>query len=256
MLAYYLSGDPPLRDALYDEEEILSQLANTSFERSMYQSMKALAAVGRFTDSEALRNRLRGMLEHVLTPVLNVKTLVNGFGWQTELGDKGSRRYYVNSAQNLDEKPAGENYVTRGFVTTCLGPIAYFNAYTWLGPDDPDATGAKQRLQDLAFYTRKELFPSFKNPENRHLVYSWAVRLKKVVQMETSDFHPILLGMAEAYLQTGDPVYLAKGLEQVQAFAAHDQGGYKDNLYLLDTRLDAQHYMSVLRDFMLGDPLP
>jgi len=185
-----------------------------------------------------------------------VNTGADGFGWQAELGTKGTRRYYVNSSQNLDEKPPGENYVTRGFVTACLGPIAYFNAYQWLGPDDPDATGAQQRLQDLAFYTRKELFPSVKNPENRHLVYAWAVRLKKVVAMEQADFHPILLGMAEAYLQTGDPVYLAKGLEQVQAFAAHDQGAYKDNLYLLDSRFDAQHYMSVLRDFMLGVPPP
>jgi len=256
VLAYDLSGDPRLRDALYDEEEILSHLANTAYERSMYQSMKALSAVGRFTDSEALRDRLHGMLEHVMTATLNVNTLADGFGWQADPGEKGSRRYYVYSAQNLDEKPPGENYVTRGFITACLGPIAYFNAYTWLGPDDPDTKDARLRLQDLAYYTRKELFPFVKKPEDRHLVYAWAVRLKKVVEMETSDFHPILLGMAESYLATGDPVYLAKGLQQVQAFAAHDQGAYKDNLYLLDSRFDSQHYMAVLRDYLLGTPAP
>ncbi|HEX5010973.1 MAG TPA: hypothetical protein VFY71_11280 [Planctomycetota bacterium] len=256
VLAYDLTGDPRLRDALYDEEEILAHLANTTYERSFYQSVKALSAVGRFTDSQALRDRLHGMLEHMITPVLNVNTMVDGYGWQTALGQTGNRRYYVFSAQNADEKPPGENYVTRGFITACLGPIAYFNAYSWLGADDPDTPGARQRLQDLAYYTRKELFPYFKNPKDRHLVYAWAVRLKKVVTWEEADFHPILLGMAESYLATGDAVYLAKGLQQVQAFAAHDQGAYKDNLYLMDTRLDAQHYMSVLRDYLLGIPPP
>jgi len=58
--------------------------------------------------------------------------------------------------------------------------------------------------------------------------------------------------MGEAYLQTGDAAYLAKGIEQIQAFKVHDQGPYSDNLYLLDSRLDVQHFLSIYLDYMHG----
>ena len=43
---------------------------------------------------------------------------------------------------------------------------------------------------------------------------------------------------------------------EIQAFAAHDQGSYNNNLYIMDGRLDAMHFMSVFRDFALGAPPP
>jgi hypothetical protein len=164
------------------------------------------------------------------------------------------RRYFVNSSQNGTEKPPGENYVTRGFITASLGPLGYYQAYSWLGLDDPDAQAARLRLTDLAWYTRQELFPWFANPEDRHLVYAWAVKLQQVVTWESSDFHPIQLGMAEAYKATGDAAFLVKGIEQIEAFKAHDQGSYQDNMYLLDSRLDVQHFLAVFRDFATGVP--
>jgi hypothetical protein len=255
ILAYWLTGDERLRDALFDEEEVLAHVDITSQERSFYQTIRALGLVGRFTDSQRLRDRLHAELDNMLTPTLDVASGADGFGWQAA-PNQGDRRYFVNSSQNTDEKPPGENYVTRGFITSSLGPLGYFHALKWLGPDDPDAQVAQQRITDLAFYTRKELFPHFDNPADRHLVYSWAVATQQVVEWETSDFHPILLGMAEAYLHTGDASYLAKGIEQIQAFSVHDQGPYNNNLYLLDSRLDVQHFLATYRDYMLGVPPP
>jgi hypothetical protein len=255
ILAYWITGDERIRDALFDEEEVLAHVDITTQERSFYQTIRALGLVGRFTDSNRLRDRLHAELDNMLTPTLDVASGADGFGWQAA-PNQGDRRYFVNSSQNTDEKPPGENYVTRGFITASLGPLGYFHALKWLGPDDPDAQIAQQRITDLAFYTRKELFPHFDNPADRHLVYSWAVATQQVVEWETSDFHPILLGMAEAYLHTGDASFLAKGIEQIQAFKVHDQGPYSDNLYLLDSRLDVQHFLAVYRDYMLGVPPP
>ena len=251
ILAWWLTGDERLRDALLDEEEILAHLANTAQERSLYQTLRAIALIGRFTDSERLRAELHEKLDYVLTPVLDVNSGANGFGWQAAPG-LGDRRYFVNSSQNTAEKPVGENYVTRGFITASLGPLGYFHAWKWLGLEDADAQVARQRATDLAFFTRKELFPHFDNPADRHLVYSWSVKTQQVNEWETSDFHPILLGMAEAFRHTGDATYLVKGIEQIQAFKAHDQGPYSDNLYLLDSRLDVQHFLAIYRDYMLG----
>jgi hypothetical protein len=255
ILAYWLTGDERIHDALFDEEEVLAHVDITAQERSFYQTIRALALVGRFTDSTRLRDRLHAELDMMLAPTLDVASGADGFGWQAA-PSQGDRRYFVNSSQNTDEKPPGENYVTRGFITASLGPLGYFHALKWLGPDDPDAQLSQQRITDLAFYTRKELFPHFDNPADRHLVYSWAVKTQQVVEWEVSDFHPILLGMAEAYLHTGDASYLAKGIEQIQAFKVHDQGPYNDNLYLLDSRLDVQHFLAVYRDYMLGVPPP
>ena len=253
VLAYWLTGDERLKDALFDEEEILSHVENLSQERSLYQTIRAQATVGRFTDSNTLRAELHEKLDYVLLPTLDIETVPSGFGWEAAPGE-GDRHYFVNSTQNPGEKPPGENYVTRGFISASLGPLGYYHAYTWLGMDDEDAQAARLRLTDLAWYTRQELFPFFSNPADRHLVYAWAVTLQQVVTWESSDFHPILLGMAEAYKATGDGAFMAKGVEQIQAFAAHDQGPYSDNMYLLDSRLDCQHFMAVFLDFATGVP--
>jgi hypothetical protein len=251
VLAAWLTGDPRLRDALHDEEEILATLDHTAHERSMYQTLRALAQVGRFTGSQRLLDELHAKLDFFLPPLLDVDTGADGFGWDSAPG-QGSRRYYVNSTQGTAEKPPGENYITRGFISGSLGPLGLFHARSWLDPADPDAQDSLLRLTDLAFYTREELFPFFPDPGDRHFVYSWAVQTQQVVTWETSDFHPLALGMAEAFLATGDVGYLFKGIEQIEAFKAHDQGSYSDNMYLLDSRLDVQHFLAIWRDHVLG----
>ncbi len=251
LLAWWLTGDPRLRDALDDEEEILATLDDTAQERSMYQTLRALAQVGRLTGSQRLLDALHAKLDYFLPPVLDVDSGSDGFGWESAPG-QGSRRYFVNSTQSTAEKPAGENYVTRGFITGSLGPLALFHARSWLDPADEDAQAALLRLTDLAWYTREELFPFFPDPVDRHFVYSWAVQLQQVVSWETSDFHPLALGMGEAFLATGDVGYLFKAIEQIQAFKTHDQGSYDDNMYLLDSRLDVQHFLAIWRDHALG----
>ena len=51
-------------------------------ERSLYQTLRATALVGRFTDSQRLRDELHQQLDYVLTPTLDVNSGANGFGWQ------------------------------------------------------------------------------------------------------------------------------------------------------------------------------
>jgi len=72
------------------------------------------------------------------------------------------------------------------------------------------------------------------------------VQQQLVTEWEQSHFHPIHLGMAEAWRQTGDVSYLMKGVEQAQAFAAHG------NLKHLDHRVEFQHFCRAVLDFMAG----
>jgi hypothetical protein len=101
---------------------------------------------------------------------------------------------------------------------------------------------AASRIIDLANYTKAEIYPFFSNPADRHLAYSYGVQQKLVNDWEDSDFHPILIGMAEAWRQTGDTGYLYKGFEQIQGFRAHNQ------MQWIDKRLEVQHYLRVLLD--------
>jgi len=73
-----------------------------------------------------------------------------------------------------------------------------------------------------------------------------------VTVWEKWDFHPILTGMAEAYMITGNSAFLQRGVQQIEAHQAHDNGPFADNLYLLDSRLDAQHFFAVYRDWVLA----
>ncbi|MHC4845509.1 MAG: hypothetical protein ACYTCU_05035, partial [Planctomycetota bacterium] len=244
ILAYYLTGDPRIKDALYDEAEILEDLFVGEQERSMYQSMTAQALVGEFTDSAEIRAALKNRIQFFCTPTMDVTTGLDGFGWESIPGS-GNRRYYVWDGQGKAEKQPGENYVTRGFITASLGPIGMYHASRWLGLSDPDGALARGRLADQAWYTRHELYPWDPNPVTRRMVYSYGVKQKFVNSMEQSVFHPILLGMGEAYLSTGDTGYMWKAVEQVENFKAVDQGGYSDNMYLIDSRLDCQHFFAI-----------
>jgi hypothetical protein len=180
-------------------------------------------------------------------------TQTSGYGWQSAPGT-GSRRWYVNSSQFGSEKPPGENFQSRGFISGSLGPQSYYCAWRALLTANPnDATGlkARARMRDLCFYTRNELYPYNPVPANRHWVYSYAASFMQVTEWSTSDFHPLLLGMGQSWLDTGDPAYLQRAVEQIQAFAAHDQSGsYPDNLYEMESRLDAQDFFAVYRYYL------
>ncbi len=245
-LAWYLTGDERFRDALLDEAEVLSGLKIWAQERSMYQSLVALVEVADATHEwSLLQPVIRERLQYFGTPLLDVGTGADGYGWDGAPG-AGPRGYYVSSAQSVSEKPPGENYITRGFITSSMGPRALYRAARHLGASDPDAQLASLRLRDLAHYTRDELFPFVADPLDRHLVYSYGVKLELVNSWEQSDFHPTLLGMSEAWRQTGDITYLIKGLEQIEAFEAHG------NLEWIDKRLEAQHYLRAVLDAAQG----
>ena len=241
-LAWYLTGDERFRDALLDEAEVLPGLKIWAQERSMYQTLVALAEVADATHQwAALDPVVAERVGYYGTPLIDIPACVDGFGWDGPPG-AAPRGCYVYSEQSVSEKPPGENYITRGFITASMGPRALYRAARHLQPADPAAQLASLRLRDLARYTRDELFPFVANPLDRHLVYSYGVKLEVVNTWEQSDFHPILLGMAEAWRQTGDPSFLLKGLEQIEAFEAHG------NLEWMDRRLEAQHYLRAVLD--------
>ena len=53
-----------------------------------------------------------------------------------------------------------------------------------------------------------------------------------------------VIGMVEAWRQTGDPSYLIDGLEQMQGFHAHG------DLVNMDARLDCQHFFRAVYDLL------
>jgi hypothetical protein len=242
VIAYWLSGDARFRDALLDEAEILPSIKPWAHERSAYQTIRALCAVAEFAHAEkAMDPALHAWLSLFNPPLIDVDTDTTGFGWETTPGN-GDRGYYVFSQQNNSEKNAGEFFVTRGFVTACLGPMAMYRAARHLPASDPDGASARGRLRDLATYTRGELFPYFKDPASRRLVYSYGVKTMTVNSWDTTDFHTILLGMAEAWRQTGDLTYLVRGIQQIEAFQAHGK------LSWMDRRVECQHFYRALLD--------
>lgn len=251
ILAYWLTGDTRYRDALFDEAEVLRTVEHYQQERSMYQTLRAQALVGAFTQDPVLRSALGDRVDWFCTPIQDIHTDTDGWGWEAQ-PDAGSRRYYVNSADNKNEKPPGENYQTRGWITASLGPLGLYHAARALDPGDPSAALARGRMRDLSYWTRQELFPFEPDPVERRLPYSYAVTLMEWTITEIYDFHPILLGMAESYVDTGDLTYLKRGVQQLEAFAVHDNGPYANNLYLADTRLDCQHFFAVYRDWYLS----
>lgn len=253
-LAYYLTGDERIKDALYDEAEVLQSVSLWPHERSMYQTLRAISRVAEFTHDPSLTQLLQERMDFISPPTLDIYTETTGYGWETT-PFVGNRRYYVFSSQNNGEKPPGENFQTRGFISASLGPTAFYMAARHLAsvnPSDPRIQAARGRLTDLAYWTYNELFPWFPDPADRQLVYSYAVTLKQVTVWEKWDFHPILTGMAEAYMITGNSAFLKRGVQQLEAHQAHDNGPFADNLYLLDSRLDAQHFFAVYRDWVLA----
>ncbi len=252
VLAYHLTGDERFRDALLDEAEILSSINLSPQERSMYQTLRALAVVADFTGDASLLDVLRQRIAYVSEPTINVHTADSGWGWEAA-PDQGLRRYFANSTQNSSEKPPGENFQARGFISASLGPLGFWHASRVLGDAESAAQLARGRMRDLAYWTKAELFPFQPDPADRRTVYSYAIGLQQYTSMQSSVSHPFLMGMAEAFLDTGDVSYLNKGLEQIEAFKAVDQlEGYDDNMYDIDTRLDCQHFLSIYLAYKLA----
>ena len=245
ILAYYLTGDRRLREALFDEAEALKSVDLWQHERSMYMTLRAMALVGAFTGEEDLIPILQNRLEYITQPTIDIESESGGWGWEAA-PDQGERRYFVNSSDNKSEKPPGENFQCRGFMSASLGTLGYYHAAEWLGTVDPMGVAARGRMRDLSWWTRHELFPDDPNPANQRLAYSYAVTLQQVTNWENVDFHPFLLGMAESYLDTNDTGYLVKGSEQLKAADVHG------DLYRWNTRLDVQHFLKVYRDWEQG----
>ncbi|GJM22623.1 MAG: hypothetical protein DHS20C15_25380 [Planctomycetota bacterium] len=247
ILAYHLTGDERYRWALVDETEVLQDISFFPQERAMYQTLRAQALLAEFSASVPLRDAMLERLVNFATPTLDIEVETGGYGWQ-DLPDHGDRRYFVFSGDLNSEKPPGEHFQMRGFMSSSLGPLALYHVARILGPSHPQYGLARGRLRDLAWWTRVELFPFKADPAERRLPYSYAVSLQQVVTEENFDFHPILIGQAEAWRDTGDLAFLAKGYQQLEAFAAHDEGSFDSNLPLLDTRLDCQHFMAAVLD--------
>jgi len=244
VLAYYLTGEPRFRDALFDEAEVLAGVNLWQHERSMYQTVRAMALVAEFTDDTDLIHTLRQRLLYFTTPVVNVDQSTGGWGWAGPPGQLSHRGYYVNSSDNDDEKPPGENFQARGFISASLGPLALYHAARVL-PDQAIGEVTRARMRDLSRWTRDELFPNHPDPAQQRLVYSYAVTLRQVTNWENTDYHPILMGMAETWRDTGELTYLAKGVQQLRAAREHG------DLHRWNTRLDVQHFLSMFRDWAL-----
>ena len=244
LLAYHLTGDPRFAAALFDEAENLKDVSLWQHERSMYQTLRAMALVVEFTGDDKLAKILRERLQYFLFRQVDVDAAAGGWGWDAAPG-QGTRGYYVNSSDNNNEKPPGENFQARGFISASLGPLGLYHAARVLPEGHSLVAPTQLRLQDLARWTREELFPHHPDPAQQRLAYSYAVSLRHVTKWESVDFHPILLGMSESWRQTGDADYLAKGAEQLRAAKAHG------DLHFWDARLDVQHFLSAVRERVL-----
>lgn len=253
VLAYWLSGDERFRDALFDEAEILNHIYSYFYpqERGMVQTFRAIARVGEFTgDADGkLKANLKSLLNTYGNKLVDINVPnTNGWGWEAA-PDAGARRYFVCNVGSNDPLPPGDNYASRGFMTGSLAPLGMYHAARWLGLSDPQGALARGRMRDLAFYAKNELYPYKANPADRWLAYVYGLNTMVTWVKENEDFHPLMLGWGEAYLDTNDASFLQRGVEQMQGFATHDNSSYStNNLYTIECRLDVQHFLRIYLD--------
>jgi hypothetical protein len=267
ILAYYLTGDPRYRDAIFDEAEVLRGVDVWEHERSMYRTLVAMAHVIEFTGDDDLRdNSLIPRLQYITQAgPIDACSDPGGFGWSGAVIDpiqysaltpdvaEADRRYYVFSGDLGGEKEPGENFQARGFITASFGPIGYYHAARALDPNvpaqQPMHDAARGRMRDLAFWTYNELYYYEGNtapgdPDDFRLVYSYGVCAEHVGGIDNIDFHPILIGMTEMYedLKAVDnPLalsFLDTGAQQIKAAKLHN------HLHYLLQRLDCQHFFA------------
>ncbi|MFT7463740.1 MAG: hypothetical protein ACI9EF_002087 [Pseudohongiellaceae bacterium] len=292
ILAYYLTGDPRYRDAILDEAEVLKTVNIWEHERWMFRTLVAIANVYQFTVDDplafppgsngggdliggdgALLQEMIDRLEYftVNTPggpiaQIDVCNETSGAGWATqplEIGAfiedlpggqvDGDRGYYVLSSQNKNEKPAGENFQTRGFITSEYGPSAFYHSARVLDPTNADHAAmlfnARARLRDLAWFTYQEIYPYQPNAISRTMTYSYSVCLQDNSQTANDNFHPIMMGMAETYLdyesaELNLDKFLVRGAEMLEAAGLQD-GATITHWEILNQRLDVQHFLSI-----------
>jgi len=165
----------------------------------------------------------------------------------------GDRGYYVSSSQNKNEKPPGENFQTRGFITAEFGPTAYYHSARVLDPADPAHTAmlfnSRARLRDLSWYTFQEIYPFQADTASRSMTYSYAVCQQGDTLVANDNFHPIMMGMAETWLDYKSQglnldKFLVRGAEMLQAADAQDVSTVS-HWEILNQRLDVQHFLSV-----------
>ncbi len=254
ILAYWLTGDPRFRDALFDDGEILNHLYFYAQERGMVQSLRAIALVGEFTGDPGglLKAELKAWLQTYCTKIVDITVpdpYLIGWGWQAAPG-QGTRRFFATNVGANSAPPQGENYTSRGFFAASLAPLGMYHAARWLGTADPQGALARARLSDLAYFTREELYPYKANPAARYLTYNYGMNSKQSLISETTDFHPLMLGFGEAFKDSGDVKYMQRAVEEFEGFAAHDNGEYSNNLYNIETRLDVQHFLRTYLDWI------
>ena len=262
ILAWYLTGDPRFRDAIYDEAEVLKHITVWEHERSMYRTLTAMAYVIEFTGDEELRDDdLIPRLQYITqTGPIDVCVDTSGNGWEGPPLPPGAllpgdRRYYVWSGDNNAEKLPGENFQTRGFITAEFGPTGYWHASRVLDANDPAQQpmhdACVSRMLDLAWFTREELYhyvAGGTDPNDWRLAYSYGVCGHDVVIIDNIDFHPILVGMTRTYQQLVDIdlptglAFLDTGAQQLKAAKFHN------HLDFLLYRLDCQDFFSVWLD--------
>lgn len=258
ILAWFLTGDPRFKEAIFDEAEVLKGVDVWEHERSMYRTLIAMTHVIEFTGDTDLRdNYLIPRLQYFTQagPV-NVCGQATGFGWEgTPLAagaiGPGDRRYYVWNGDLNAEKEPGEFFQARGFITASFGPTAFWHASRVLDPlvpaQQPMYEAARSRMRDLAWWTREELYslvPGATNPDDFRLVYSYGVCAQKVKSIDNIDFHPILMGMTGMYedLESVDlpmaTAFLNTGAQQLISAKLHNHLDY------LLHRLDCQHFFA------------
>lgn len=292
ILAWHLTGDPRYREAILDEAEVLKTINIWEQERWMYRSLTAIASVYQFTVDDpvafppgsngpddliggdgALLQELIDRLEYFTVnsasgevTQIDVCSDTAGAGWATQpLGIgafiedlpggavDGDRGYYVFASQNKNEKPAGENFQTRGFITAEFGPTAFYHSARVLDPTDPAHTdmlfNSRARMRDLSWYTYQEIYPFQADTASRSMTYSYAVCQQGDTVIANDNFHPIMMGMAETWLDYKSQglnldKFLVRGAEMLQAADAQDVSTVS-HWEILNQRLDVQHFLSV-----------
>jgi hypothetical protein len=260
LVAWQLTGDVRYREALVDEGERLLALEVFDHERSTYQTLRALALAYEFTGDPALRERLEERLQYFAgKDVQPTFGQAGSWGWEGAPAEGSDGFVVFDSFEECNKVGSGacstvalgdrddleEEYVARPFWSASLGPLAFYHVTRVA--DSAHGVLASGRLHDLARWTAKRLFAQ-ESPGEWRLGYEYQVTLAKVTKWEQSDFHPILTGMGEAFLQTGDTGFLEVGIQQLQAAGKHG------DLKYFSSRPDCQHFYATLRDALdLGD---
>ncbi|MGB0970465.1 MAG: hypothetical protein ACPGVG_05815 [Mycobacterium sp.] len=250
--AYYLSGDERIPPAIADDLDQWDGL-NHSYDqvRSLWMRVRSGAIMAEFLGEAGQASTIATTItNNSAAPYIDVATDSLTTGWHGPF-DTEARRYFYSTASPVDP-PGGataNDFPVRGFFQATLGPISLRHVARYLGANSQAAaaTTASGRLRDLAYLARTELWNNASgDPADWELFYSYA--LKTQSGSDSNDqFHSILLGMAQAFEDTGDTTWLDTGVEQLKAVFTNGQ--YADEY---DVRPDTMHFIKVYRAHKLG----